>query len=261
MPRGPSGWLASLALLALVGCGDGDGGGNGFNVVDDDDAGAGDCGEGVPQFWYDDADGDGFGDPETGTEGCDGLPGQLALAGDCDDSDPDIHPNSTQRTDGVDSDCDGRRDWLAQVWISGDDDFEWCLDDEEDMVPADVHWNQGQYYEVWTHVFGIRGWDEHYVTTAVIAHIQLSDGSIWVTDADWTFDPEPQDDPESRAGWCTPGFDDSPWQAVNVIGPIGTYPWNYGPTVFPPGSPAQWIWDYYPVELNTQYVRRQVELP
>ncbi len=233
------------------------------NELDDDCDGQVD--EGVTPHWYDDADGDGFGDPATATASCVGLPDQVAQGGDCDDSDPNVHPGSTQQVDGVDSDCDGRLDWLVQVWISGDDDFEWCWDDEDTMIPGDYTWEVGQLYEVWmpsgSHVVGIRGWDLHQVITAVIAHVELSDGTTWVSDGSWTFDPEPEADPESRAGWCGVGFDDSSWQAANVIGPIGTSPWGNAPSSFPAGSPAMWIWDYYPVDLNTQYLRKQIELP
>ena len=232
---------------------------------DQDDDCDGQVDEGVLLHWYDDADGDGFGDPATAVAACEGLPGQVSQGGDCDDADPDIHPGSTQQIDGQDSDCDGRLDWLVQVRISGDDDFEWCWDDEDTMIPGDNPWPEGQLYEVWmtsgSHVVGVRGWDLHQVITAVIVHVELSDGTLWVSDASWTFDPQPEADPESRAGWCSPGFDDSPWQPVNVIGPIGTSPWGNAPSTFPAGSPAFWIWDYYPVDLNTQYVRKQIELP
>jgi hypothetical protein len=214
------------------------------DVAPDDDDVAPDDDDVAP----DDADGDGW-----------------PVGQDCDDSDPAIHPGSTQQLDGVDSDCDGALDWLVQVWISGDDDFEWCWDDEEAMVPGDNPWTQGQLYEVWmpsgSHVVGVRGWDLGQVITAVIVHVELSDGTSWVSDASWTFDPEPEADAENRAGWCNPNFDDSGWQSVNVIGPIGTSPWGSAPALFPAGSPAMWIWDYYPVNLNTQYVRKQIELP
>jgi hypothetical protein len=67
--------------------------------------------------WYADADGDGYGDPDVTTV-C-GLGGGWSLdPGDCDDTDPFVHPGVTDGGDGWDSDCDGRLDddgcWFDQ---------------------------------------------------------------------------------------------------------------------------------------------------
>ena len=60
--------------------------------------------------WFLDLDGDGFGDPDTEALGC-GGDGWVAVAGDCDDTDLDVHPDATDAWyDGVDSDCDGAPD-------------------------------------------------------------------------------------------------------------------------------------------------------
>ena len=233
------------------------------NGADDNCDGQAD--EGLGQDWYLDNDGDGWGDPATAFWACDPPPEGIGQGNDCDDTNPDIHPGSTVQVDGVDSDCDGLTDWLMQVWISGDDDFEWCLDDENAMTPGGTSWPVGALFEVWvetgSHVIGIRGWDTGQVITAMIAHIELSDGSMWISDASWKFDPNPAADDDTRGGWCAVGFDDTAWQNANVIGPIGTSPWGNAPSSFPPGSPANWIWDYYPVNLNTQYLRLQIEIP
>lgn len=61
------------------------------------------------QVRYDDADGDGFGDPDTARIGCatDGV----EAGGDCDDTNPDINPAAPERCNGgVDDDCDGLAD-------------------------------------------------------------------------------------------------------------------------------------------------------
>ena len=68
--------------------------------------------ENATQHWYDDVDGDSFGDPATAVAACEGLPGQVTVGGDCDDSDPNVHPGSEHQVDGADSDCDGRLDWV-----------------------------------------------------------------------------------------------------------------------------------------------------
>ncbi len=71
------------------------------NIVDDDavDAGA----------WYVDADGDGYGVTSTFIVACSPA-GYAATFGDCDDTNPAIHPGATETCDGKDGDCDGTVD-------------------------------------------------------------------------------------------------------------------------------------------------------
>jgi hypothetical protein len=57
--------------------------------------------------WYQDADGDGHGDPATGALACQATDGQIASAGDCDDADPERHPEATEVCNDVDDNCDG----------------------------------------------------------------------------------------------------------------------------------------------------------
>jgi hypothetical protein len=217
--------------------------------------------------FYADADGDDHGDPAGETRVACVPPAGFAAAGDdCDDTNPEIHPGSTRQVDGEDSDCDGRRDWLVRFWISVDDAFEWCLDHEDNVMGGGGNWTLGYTWEVWlpsgTHTIGIRGWDTGQVITAGIAHFEISDGTVWVTDGDWRYDPNPGFDAGTRRGWCQSGFDDSAWQQVQVIGPRGTTsPWTGAPTPWPEGSPAQWVWDHFPVNLNTQYLRKEFVLP
>jgi hypothetical protein len=57
---------------------------------------------------YQDADGDGFGDPESFTSACVVEPGYSSNDADCNDADAAIHPGSPEiPRDGVDQDCDG----------------------------------------------------------------------------------------------------------------------------------------------------------
>jgi len=69
--------------------------------------------------WYLDADGDGWGDPDTSIFTCDPQPGYVLVAGDCDDdpiTGPDVHPGTPEICDDlIDNDCDGLLD--------GDDGF------------------------------------------------------------------------------------------------------------------------------------------
>ena len=62
--------------------------------------------------FYDDDDGDGYGDPSTGVEACDAPSGTVTNDGDCDDGDGDISPDATEvcDPDDVDEDCSGAAD-------------------------------------------------------------------------------------------------------------------------------------------------------
>jgi hypothetical protein len=72
----------------------------------DDDC-DGEIDEGFIVTWYDDADGDGFGDPAATASGCQQPVGYVARPGDCDDGDSHVHPGETDTTNGIDADCDG----------------------------------------------------------------------------------------------------------------------------------------------------------
>ncbi|MCK6531151.1 FG-GAP-like repeat-containing protein, partial [Myxococcota bacterium] len=66
------------------------------------------CGEAT---WYADGDGDGFGDDATAWLGdCHRPPGYVAVAGDCNDLDPDAYPGADEACNGRDDDCDGTVD-------------------------------------------------------------------------------------------------------------------------------------------------------
>ncbi len=94
--------------------------------VDEEDA--------APATWYADGDGDGYGDDSTATESCDALSGHVLESGDCNDTDPDMHPNApeTDCTDPTDYNCDG-----AVGFADDDDDgfaaCEDCDDNDENI--------------------------------------------------------------------------------------------------------------------------------
>ncbi|MFN7146752.1 MAG: MopE-related protein, partial [Myxococcota bacterium] len=60
--------------------------------------------------WYDDADGDGYGNVGTGTTACDAPVGAVATATDCDDGAAGTYPGAAETCDDVDQDCDGAVD-------------------------------------------------------------------------------------------------------------------------------------------------------
>ncbi len=59
--------------------------------------------------WYLDVDGDEYGDPDTEVIACT-RPGAVLRGGDCDDMDPERHPNRLDACDAIDNDCDGFAD-------------------------------------------------------------------------------------------------------------------------------------------------------
>ena len=73
-----------------------------------------DCDGGIDEdlavTWYADADADGWGDAADSVDDCAQPPHTSALAGDCDETDPGVHPDAVEICDGVDQDCDGAAD-------------------------------------------------------------------------------------------------------------------------------------------------------
>jgi large repetitive protein len=58
-------------------------------------------------FWYDDRDGDGYGNPDDFIESCLQPFGYVAVGTDCNDQNSSIHPGATEICDGKDNDCNG----------------------------------------------------------------------------------------------------------------------------------------------------------
>jgi len=68
---------------------------------DDDDAAVG-----GPTLWYEDADGDSFGNGAVFTEACGAPADFVADDSDCDDTNPNVHPGADEVHDGLDNGCD-----------------------------------------------------------------------------------------------------------------------------------------------------------
>jgi Putative metal-binding motif/FG-GAP repeat len=103
-------------------------------LVDDDDPDLRNASE-----WFEDIDGDGYGDPDLGTASCDAPAGSVADDTDCDDERNDVYPGAAEDdcTDPVDKDCDG-----VSAWVDGDGDgwaaCEDCDDDSRFLYPGAV---------------------------------------------------------------------------------------------------------------------------
>ena len=103
-------------------------------LVDDDDPDLRDA-----TSWYQDVDGDGFGDPDLGAASCAAPSGAVTDDTDCDDGRNDVHPGADEDdcTDPVDKDCDG-----VSAWVDGDGDgwaaCEDCDDDSRFLHPGAV---------------------------------------------------------------------------------------------------------------------------
>ena len=63
--------------------------------------------DGIGDFWYLDADWDGYGDPNDVVQSCWTQWGRVTNGDDCDDSKGNVNPGATEVCDGLDNDCDG----------------------------------------------------------------------------------------------------------------------------------------------------------
>lgn len=96
--------------------------------------------EAVGDTWYDDDDGDGFGDPNTGEVGCEPGDGQVADDTDCDDDFAEVNPDAEEVCDELDNNCDGAIDEGVQTthYADTDGDGHGDADNPEDAcVPSE----------------------------------------------------------------------------------------------------------------------------
>ncbi|MFZ5477995.1 MAG: putative metal-binding motif-containing protein [Myxococcota bacterium] len=90
------------------------------NSIDDDCDGTVD--DGVTTTYYDDDDGDGYGDARDTTTGCSAPSGYVSNDDDCNDASASISPGDAETCNSVDDDCDGSIDEGVTVTYYDDDD-------------------------------------------------------------------------------------------------------------------------------------------
>jgi len=95
------------------------------NGVDDDCNGLTDDGLTFVTY-YADADGDTYGNAASSVSTCNGAPaGFVAVAGDCDDTNPAVNPGAVEVCNGIDDNCDGSADeglTFLDYYVDGDGD-------------------------------------------------------------------------------------------------------------------------------------------
>jgi hypothetical protein len=78
--------------------------------------------EGIAVSWFQDEDGDGFGDPEVSQSGCEAPVGYVGNNLDCDDTSADVLPGGNEICDEIDNDCNGLIDEnVTQTWYMDSD--------------------------------------------------------------------------------------------------------------------------------------------
>ena len=98
------------------------------NTIDDDcDATIDEPDASDASTWYNDSDGDGYGDPSTSQAACAQPGGYVANGADCDDSNASVNPAVTETCNTIDDNCDGTVDEST-----ASDAPTWYLDSDSD---------------------------------------------------------------------------------------------------------------------------------
>ncbi len=121
--------LAIFTVLSMLGCGD-----KGEVEPEDEEEESPE-----PTAWYPDEDGDGFGVDALGLEAVTAPDDHVAVGGDCDDTDPAIHPDADEVcNEGVDDDCDGLADDDDDSVVTDSDDDGYLDEDGDGYAGAQV---------------------------------------------------------------------------------------------------------------------------
>jgi len=183
---------------------------------------------------------------------------------DCNDGDNTIYPGSTIHKEGVDYDCDNRKEYQAVIELSVDDQLVDLCANGKNVSSFGTYYNQWTYADTYNgqelvlesgiNVVGIHGVDTNAMISAFIATIQVngqlivsdgvlppSDGIAYTsadpewTQSEWRYFPTMAEGP--NGDWCDKWFDDSAWGPAILAGMdghgttlaewgnLGTYPW------------------------------------
>jgi hypothetical protein len=165
------------------------------NGIDDNCTGDEDDATDAPT-WYRDADGDGYGDPDTYRAACDQPAGSVDNGADCDDSEGSIHPGATEVCDGLDNNCSGDESDAV-------DPVSWYADGDSDGYGAGA--------VLATACTGPAGSVDNN-TDCDDADAAVIDGSLWEVDADgdgFSGETRACTDPGGTPGYFTGDCDDS----------------------------------------------------
>ncbi len=121
--------------------------------------------------WYQDADGDGYGNPDEKVEACNPPAGYVEDNTDCDDTNDTVYPDAPELCDGYDNNCDGEVDnnttdcYANTICVDGvcvaeascDAGISYLHDGnlvsfDDSLVTGEI-WNDaaiGKFYDIWT---------------------------------------------------------------------------------------------------------------
>ncbi len=180
---------------------------------------------------------------------------------DCDDGDPSTYPGSTIHQEGKDYDCDNRKEYLATIVITVDDQLvDLCVNGAM-VLPLGIYYGNWTRADTYTVIMesgmnsvGVHGIDTGMVISAFMATVTVN-GGLYITDGvmppadgiaytpadpewfgtEWRYFPTVQEGP--NADWCDKWFDDSGWgpgiragmtgsTPIDKWGQLGAYPWT-----------------------------------
>ncbi|MFH1130599.1 MAG: hypothetical protein V1754_04645 [Pseudomonadota bacterium] len=203
--------------------------------------------------------------------------GWTPAQGDCDDTSDLVYPGSNNHIEGVDYDCDLKREYTVDFEVIVDDAYpRFCLNDNDIGSSAMSYGDRRieEYTAVMEsglNVVGINGKDIYGTRASMSMTIRVN-GRLHRTNgisqgdpdtAEWRYFPKAVNQP--RLGWCSRLFDDknppppyTPWGPALLANEMG----NAEPD--PPefrGNETDWLWDGAPKALNDSWFRLEMELP
>lgn len=215
--------------------------------------------------------------------------GARCTKGDCDDTNPKIHPEASIPVDGVDHDCDGKKSYLAKLILSVDNVATGvCINGTPLPLGANIKaWEVADTYSfVMTsgpNVLGLSATNALDAKAGLVAVLEVNGQQIsssglppgvtyTPSHPSWNATPwrwTPTTSTQPAGDWCNAGYDASSW------GPLVTCPgvaklgeamwWKCGEDLcdaFPPDKPRpDWVWAAFPVAHHAIHVRLEVDLP